>query len=59
MPYGKYTLKELSAPEGYLCSRQVTEIIVDENWRNSEEPVATVVNHLKRLKYIKVDTSGR
>ncbi len=59
VPYGKYTLKELSAPGGYLRSKQVTEIIVDENWRNSEEPVTTVVNHLKRLKYIKVDTSGR
>lgn len=59
VPYGKYKVKELSAPEGYLLSKEITEITIDENYRNSEEPVATLVNHLKRIKYIKVDTSGK
>ena len=59
VPYGKYKVKELAAPEGYLLSKEITEITIDENYRNSEEPVATLVNHLKRIKYIKVDTSGK
>lgn len=59
VPYGKYKVKELSAPEGYLLSKEITEITIDDNYRNSDEPVATLVNHLKRIKYIKVDTSGK
>lgn len=59
VPYGKYKVKELSAPEGYLISKEITEITIDDNYRNSVEPVATLVNHLKRIKYIKVDTSGK
>ncbi len=59
VPYGKYKVKELSAPEGYLLSKEITEITIDDNYRNSETPVATLVNHLKRIKYIKVDTSGK
>lgn len=59
VPYGKYKVKELSAPEGYLLSKEITEITIDDSYRNSETPVATLVNHLKRIKYIKVDTSGK
>ena len=59
VPYGKYTVKELSAPEGYLLSKTISELVIDDTYRNSEEPVLTLVNHLKRLKYIKVDTSGK
>ena len=58
VPYGKYSVKELSAPEGYLLSKTISELVIDDTYRNSEEPVLTLVNHLKRLKYIKVDTSG-
>ena len=59
VPYGKYSVKELSAPEGYLLSKTISELVIDDTYRNSEEPVLTLVNHLKRLKYIKVDTSGK
>ena len=59
VPYGKYKVKELSAPDGYLLSKEITEITIDDNYRNSDEPVASLMNHLKRIKYIKVDTSGK
>ena len=59
VPYGKYTLKELSAPDGYLLSKQLTEIVVGLDYRNSDQPVVAVVNHLKRLRFIKVETSGK
>ena len=57
--YGKYTLKELSAPEGYLVSKTLTEVNINDDYRNSDTPAATLVNHLKRLRFIKVDTSGK
>lgn len=59
VPYGKYTLKELFAPEGYLLSKETPEIIIDDAWQNSDLPALTLTNHLKRLRYIKVDTSGK
>ena len=59
VPYGKYKVKELSAPEGYLLSRTISELVIDDHYRNSDDPVLTLVNHLKRIKYIKVDTSGK
>ncbi|MBR3108255.1 MAG: hypothetical protein IKH30_13930 [Clostridia bacterium] len=58
IPYGNYTIREIIAPQGYLLNRQVIPLTIDRDFRSSEEPIATVVNHLKRLKYIKVDTSG-
>ena len=59
VPCGKYTLKELYAPSGYLLSKETPEIVIGESWRNSDTPVLTLTNHLKRLRYIKVDTSGK
>ena len=59
VPYGKYTVKELSALKGYLISKETPEIVIDESWQNSDAPVLTLTNHLKRLRYIKVDTSGK
>ena len=59
IPYGSYTIREIIAPNGYLLSRDVIPLTVDKDFVNSEEPIATVTNHLKRLKYIKVDTSGK
>ena len=58
IPYGNYTIREIIAPQGYLLNRQVIPLTIDRDFRSGEEPIATVVNHLKRLKYIKVDTSG-
>ena len=58
IPYGNYTIREIVAPQGYLLNREVIPLTIDKDFRSSEEPIATVVNHLKRLKYIKVDTSG-
>ena len=59
VPYGKYTVKELYAPDGYLLSKDTPEIVIDDSWQNSDSPVLTLTNHLKRLRYIKVDTSGK
>ena len=59
VPYGKYTVKELYAPDGYLLSKDTPEIVIDDAWQNSDAPALTLTNHLKRLRYIKVDTSGK
>ena len=59
VPYGKYTVKELYAPDGYLLSKDAPEIVIDDSWQTSDAPVLTLTNHLKRLRYIKVDTSGK
>ena len=59
VPYGKYTVKEVYAPDGYLLSKGTPEIVIDDSWQNSDSPVLTLTNHLKRLRYIKVDTSGK
>ena len=59
IPYGKYSVKELSAPDGYLLSKTVTEIVIGDDYQSSDMPVATLVNHLRRLRYIKVDTTGK
>ena len=59
VPYGKYTVKELYAPDGYLLSKGTPEIVIDDSWQNSDSPVLTLTNHLKRLRYIKVDTNGK
>ena len=59
IPYGTYTIREIIAPKGYLLSRDVIPLTVDKDFVNSEEPIATVTNRFKRLKYIKVDTSGK
>ena len=59
IPYGNYTIREIVAPKGYLLNREVVSFTIGKDFRSSEEPIATVVNRLKRLKYIKVDTSGK
>jgi uncharacterized surface anchored protein len=59
VPYGNYTIREIVAPKGYLLNRDVIPLTVDRDYVNSDEPLATVTNRLKRLKYIKVDTSGK
>lgn len=56
--YGKYTIRELSAPDGYLVSKDVIHVTIDDGYTNPEEPMATVVDHEKKIMYIKVDTSG-
>ena len=55
---GKYTIRELTAPDGYLMSRDVIHVTIDEGYTNSDVPLATVVNQLKKITCIKVDTAG-
>ena len=57
--YGKYTIRELSAPAGYLPSRDVISVTVDEGYTNSDKPAATVINPEKKIMCIKADTSGK
>ena len=57
--YGKYTIRELSAPDGYLVSREVISITIDEGYTNTEKPAATVINPEKKIMCIKADTSGK
>ena len=57
--YGKYTIRELSAPDGYLVSREVISITIDEGYTNTEKPAATVIDPEKKIMCIKADTSGK
>ncbi|MBR3873825.1 MAG: hypothetical protein IKJ26_06575, partial [Clostridia bacterium] len=59
VPYGSYTIRELSAPDGYLASREEIAVTIDADYRSSDKPIATVKNHFKRVQFIKVDTSGK
>lgn len=59
VPYGSYTVRELEAPDGYLLSQAVIPVEINATYQNSVEPLATVVNHAARLRYKKVDTSGK
>lgn len=59
VPYGSYTIRELSAPDGYLASKEEISVTIDANYRSSDKPIATVKNHFKRVQFIKVDTSGK
>lgn len=42
--YGKYTIRELSAPDGYLVSRDVISVTIDEGYTNTDKPAATVID---------------
>ena len=57
--YGKYTIRELSTPDGYLPSRDVISVTIDEGYTNTDQPTATVINPEKKIMCIKADTSGK
>lgn len=57
--YGKYTIRELSAPDGYLVSRDVISVTIDEGYTNTDKPAATVIDPEKKIMCIKADTSGK
>ena len=59
IPYGTYEIRETIAPDGYLVNKIPVKITIDENYRNQDAPLATVVDQLRQIKYIKVDTSGK
>ena len=59
IPYGEYTIRETIAPSGYLLSKDVIHLTVDADYRNTGEPIATVVNKLKNLPFIKQNTAGQ
>lgn len=58
IPYGKYSIRELSAPEGYLLNHEIVYITLDDHYVNSDIPAATVINQQKKIMLIKSDTSG-
>ncbi len=57
--YGRYAIRELSAPEGYLVNHDVIYITVDDGYTNSDTPAATVTDSEKKIMCIKTDTSGK
>ncbi len=59
MPYGHYYIREEAAPEGYLVNKEVVKVVIDSSYQSKEEPIATIMNQRKRVRFIKVDTSGR
>lgn len=58
MNHGKYTIREIAAPDGYLLSHEIIHVTIDEGYTNSDTPIATITNQRKKVMYIKVDTSG-
>ena len=59
VPDGKYTVRETEAVEGYLLCKTEFKVTIDDNYTNPTAPQATFINRLKRIKYIKTDTSGK
>ncbi|MBR2601134.1 MAG: hypothetical protein IKE08_00425 [Clostridia bacterium] len=57
--YGKYTIRELSAPDDYLMNHEVISLTIGEGYVNSSEPAATVVTPEKKIMCIKSDPSGK
>ena len=57
--YGKYTIRELSAPEGYLMNHDVISMTIGDGYVNTDTPAATVVNPEKKIMCIKSDPSGK
>ena len=58
VPYGKHTIREVIAPNGYMLSPETAEVNVDKNYVNENKTIATFVNIHKEMKFIKTDTSG-
>ncbi len=56
--YGRYAIRELSAPDGYLANHDVIYITIDDGYTNSDTPAATVMDSEKKIMCIKTDTSG-
>ncbi len=56
--YGTYTIREVSAPDGYLLNHDAISVTIDDSYTNRETPIATVVNQQKKIMCIKVDTAG-
>ncbi len=59
IPYGLYTIQEIEAPAGYLLNTKPVELSLFETYTFTAEPIATITNQLKRIQFIKVDTSGK
>ena len=58
IPYGNYTIEESKPLVGYVKSDVRIPITIDGTFLNPSEPLATIVNYQKRIRFIKVDTSG-
>lgn len=59
VPYGTYTIRETTAPDGYLLSKYGIRITLNEGYVNSGKPVTTITDQPKRITYLKVDPSGK
>lgn len=58
IPQGSYSLRELSAPDGYLVSKEEIAFTIDADYRSTGKPIAAVTNQHKQVQFIKVDTRG-
>ena len=56
---GKYTVRELKAPYGYLVNHDVISFTIGEGFTNSDAPIATVMDQQKKIMCIKSDPSGK
>ncbi len=59
IPFGSYVIRETQSPNGYLICKKDIPITVDADFRSDDKPICTVVNALKRVRFTKVDTSGK
>jgi len=58
IPHGNYTIEESKPLVGYVKSDVRIPITIDGTFINPSEPLTTIVNYQKRIRFIKVDTSG-
>lgn len=59
IPHGDFMIREIDPPNGYLLCKEVVNLTIDDSYVSSDTPIATLTNHLKRVRYQKVDTSGK
>lgn len=59
IPHGDFTIREIEPPNGYLLCKEVVNLTIDDSYVSSDTPITTLTNHLKRVRYQKVDTSGK
>ena len=55
---GRYSVREITAPDGYLLSGKENIVTVNEKYVNREKPTHAFVNVPKVLRLKKTDTSG-
>ena len=58
VPEGKYVIKEVKAPEGYLLDASGFRFAIASDYKNPEKPIKTIVNKKAIIPLYKRDSAG-